>query len=134
MEKTIVIKGTLIKAKREVKEYRGHKGTEKFNLTLANVEELPVEISDAYAESGDKFTPKWVKEFTGFVNLSTKYDVPMVSGNEKYSSIEKAIENGFPFMRAEVGVAVVVKDGAVYPKAVKVYKEGEEYNPFALFD
>lgn len=134
--KTIAIKGTLIKARRESKEFRGHKTAEKFHLTLANVEELPTEIIDAFKDAGDKFTPTFVKKFEGFVNLSTKYDIPMMdTANNRHPSLEDMVNNGFPFMRAEVSVAVAVKDGALYPKAIRFLTDGEEFDPFEqLFD
>lgn len=136
--KTLIIKGELIKARREAKEFRGRKQAEKFCISLANVvlsDEQKEIIKSAYVNSGENFTPTWVKEMNGYVNLSTSFDVPVkhIDGVTE-PSFEKSIENGFPFMHSKVQVALAIKDGAIYPKAIKVDSEGELYNAFADFE
>lgn len=137
-EKKVVITGELIKARRESKEFKGRKQPEKFHLSLANVElteEQKEIVKGAFVSSGENFTPTWVKEMNGYVNLSTTYDIPVkhVDGYTE-NSLEKAIENGFAFMHAKVKVSLSVKQGAIYPKAVMVLEEGQSYDAFADFD
>lgn len=137
-ENKVIITGELIKARRESKEFKGRKQPEKFHLSLANViltEEQKAMIKEAFANAGDNFTPTWVKEMNGYVNLGTTYDIPVkhVDGYVD-NSLEKAIENGFAFMHAKVKVSLSVKEGAIYPKAMVVLEEGESYNAFADFD
>ena len=132
----MIIKGKLIKCDRKVKEFKGKAQPEKLYLTLAEVEKLDKEIVNAFAESGKTFTPEWVKEFEGFVNLSTQYDLPCRDLKDKeYDSVLDFItDENFPWMGAEVGVSVNVKKGAVYPKSIKFYSEGKEFNAFSEFD
>lgn len=138
MEKTLVVKGNLIKARRESKEFKGRKQPEKFFLTVANVllkdEEL-ADLQEAFANSGEKFTPEWVKNFDGYVNVSSKYDIPVmhVDGVTE-PSFEKAVNSGFAYMNALVQLSLNIKEGAIYPKAIKILEEGKEYDAFADFN
>ena len=135
----MVIKGKLIKCKREVKEFKGKVAKEKLYVTLADVKlskEKMEEIQDAFKDAGKNFTPAWVKKFEGYVNLATEFELPCkdIAGNE-YSSVEDFIKNEkFPYMGAEVKAGINVKDGAVYPNSLIFLSEGKPYNPFAEFD
>ena len=51
---------------------------------------------------------------------------------EKAEAIE--IEQEEVFEGAEVALRLVCKDGVVYPQALRVYKNGEPFNPFEGFD
>lgn len=134
-EVNVVFEGILIKARTEAKEYKGRKQPEKFHISLADVKELPKAVVAAYKDAGDRFTPSWVKKFEGFVNLSTKYDLPVKDENgRKYPSFQDMISDGYPFMRSKVKIGCVVKEGAIYPKSLLILAEGEEYDPFAMFD
>lgn len=133
-----VVKGKLITCKREVKEFKGKELKEKLYLTLAEVtlnDEKMKGIKDAFKDSGKNFTPDWVKNFKGYVNLSTEYPVPCkdISGNT-FDSIEDFIKSEkFPWMGAEVKVALNIKEGAIYPISLIFISEGEAFDPFAAF-
>ena len=133
-----VVKGKLITCKREVKEFKGKEVKEKLYLTLAEVtlnDEKMKGIKDAFKDSGKNFTPDWVKNFKGYVNLSTEYPVPCkdISGNT-FDSIEDFIKSEkFPWMGAEVKVALNIKEGAIYPISLIFISEGEAFDPFAAF-
>lgn len=135
----MIIKGKLIQCKREVKEFdKKRKSEEKLFITLAEAnlsEEQMTELEKAFAESGAKFTPDWIKNFEGYVNLSTKFELPCrdLDKNE-YNSIEAAIAGGLKWMGAEVKCSVNIKDGAVYPNAIIFLSEGKSFNAFAEFD
>lgn len=133
-----VVKGKLITCKREVKKFKGKEVKEKLYLTLAEVklsDEKMKEIKEAFKDSGKTFTPDWVKNFEGYVNLSTEYPVPCkdISGNT-FDSIEDFIKSEkFPWMGAEVKVALNIKEGAIYPISLIFISEGEAFDPFAAF-
>ena len=135
----MVIKGKLITCKRQVKEFKGKETKEKLFVTLAEVElskKQKDELSAAFKDAGKNFTPSWVKNFEGYVNLATEFDLPCrdIDGNE-YSSVERFIkEESFPYMGAEAKVAINIKDGAVYPISIAFLSEGKSFNPFAEFD
>lgn len=138
MERNVIVTGELIKARRESKEYRGRKQAEKFYISLANVEftdEQKEIIKGAFVNSGEQFTPTWVKDMNGYVNVSSVYDIPVkhIDGVVE-PSIEKSIANGFPFMHAKVKCALTLKDGAIYPKAIQIVEEGNVYDPFSGFE
>lgn len=135
----MIIKGKLIQCKREVKEFDKKRRTEeKLFITLAEVDlskEQMKEIQDAFKDSGAKFTPDWVKDFNGYVNLSTRFDLPYRDVEHvECSSIEKGIDSGLKWMGAEVKLSMNIKDGAIYPNAILFLTEGASYNAFAEFD
>ena len=128
-ENKIIIRGKLIKCSKKEKEFKGKStGVKKLN--------------DAFKESGNKFTPTWIKNFEGFVNLSSKYDIPVkVMDNpesdfdDEYESIVDLCEQAhYPWCGSVVRVSVNIKDGAVYPKAICIDKCGESYNPLDDFE
>lgn len=135
----MIIKGKLIACKREVKEFdKKRKSEEKLFITLADAvvsDEQMKELQDAFKDSGAKFTPDWVKNFEGYVNLSTKFELPCrdVDKNE-YNSIEAAIAGGLKWMGADVKCSINIKEGALYPNAILFLSEGSAFNAFAEFD
>lgn len=135
----MVIKGTLITCKRQVKEFKGREVKEKLYITLADVDlskEQKAELLDAFKDAGKNFTPGWLKKFEGYVNLSTEYEMPCkdLEGNV-HESIEAFIKDtNFPYLGAECKVSLNVKEGAVYPNSLVFKSEGKPFNPFAEFD
>lgn len=134
----MVIDGKLIQCKREVKSFDKAKSEEKLWISLAEVDLSSAqqkELLEAFKDSGKKFTPDWIQDFKGYANLSTKFALPVkdLDGNI-HDSIEEFISEGFGWMGATVSLAINVKEGAVYPQAMIVLKEGERPNPFAEFD
>lgn len=138
----MIIKGKLIRCKREEKEVRDKKGKahkidEALWITLAEVnlsEKKLDELKEAFKESGDQYTPDWVKNFNGYVNIKTKYELPCrdLQGVE-YPSIEVFIKE-HAWLSADVSLSLNIKEGAVYPNAIIFESEGKPFNPFAEFD
>ena len=135
----MIIKGKLIACKREVKEFdKKRKSEEKLFITLADAvisDDQMKELQNAFKDSGAKFTPEWVKNFEGYVNLSTKFELPCrdIEKNE-YNSIESAIAGGLKWMGADVKCSINIKEGALYPNAILFLSEGSAFNAFAEFD
>ena len=135
----MIIKGKLIACKREVKEFdKKRKSEEKLFITLADAvisDDQMKELQDAFKDSGAKFTPEWVKNFEGYVNLSTKFELPCrdIEKNE-HNSIESAIAGGLKWMGADVKCSINIKEGALYPNAILFLSEGSAFNAFAEFD
>lgn len=135
----MLIKGTLIKCNREAKTFKGVTGEPRLYISLANVVLTDVqmkEIEECFKDSGNKFTPSWVKEKNGYVNVSTKYELPCdLFGKCKFDSIEDAISDGeLNYFKSEVTLSVNLKDGAIYPKAIRIDVDGEPLDPFEDFD
>lgn len=135
----MIIKGKLINVKRELKEFKGRKADkEKLYITLAEVEEGSIDwdsVKECFKDSGDKFTPDWVKNFSGYVNLSTGFE--KLPARYPDGTINNSLEDlikDFPWLGAEVRVSCALKDGAIYPNSIVFDGEGREFNPFAEFD
>ena len=133
----MIIKGKLIKCKREVKVFKGKETKEQLYITVAEVDltkEQLKELNDAFADAGKKFTPDWVTDPKGYVNLKTEFELPCKDlEGEKHDSIEKFVKD-FAWVGADVQVSLNVKDGAVYPVAVVFKSTGKAFDPFAEFD
>lgn len=131
---TITVKGKLIKAVKQSKTFNGVKGKEKTYLSLAEVElsDKQKEVfKNAYKECGKKYTPSWITDFNHFVNVSTIYEVPTknkVNGKEYNDILEVA--DDMPTHGSLVAMLLNIKTGAIYPKAIVIYTEGEEYDAF----
>lgn len=134
----MILEGKLIKLKREVKEFGKQKTSEKLFITLSEVDISDSnlkELKEAFKDSGKNFTPDWIKDFKGYVNVSTKFELPFINlDGARFDSIEDEISDGLKWIGALCQLSIVVKEGAVYPAAIKMLEEGEAYNPFAEFD
>lgn len=144
----MLIRGKLITCKKEVKEFEKRQTEEKLWITLAEAtldEEQKAELNEAFKDAGKKFTPEWIKNFTGYVNTSTQFDLAYRLGKnipaelkakfpEEGANVLQLIKDGFPYMGAEVKLSLKVQEGAVYPNAIKFLTEGNAFNPFAEFD
>lgn len=138
----MILSGKLIRLKREAKEFKGTKQKEKLHISLAEVnltDEQKDKLKEAFKDSGKNFTPDWVLDFKGYVNLATEFELPArlpeVDGKrEEVESIEDAVSKGFNAIGADVRVSINVKTGALYPSAMIFDSEGEPINAFAEFD
>lgn len=137
----MIIRGKLINCKREVKDFEGRKTKEMLFITLADVKlnkDKQKELEDCFKDAGKKFTPDWVKNFKGYVNLKTEYELPCKTPDgAEHPSVEKLItEDKFPFRMSDVKVSLNLKKdkNAIYPNSIIFMSEGEPYNPFAEFE
>ena len=133
----MIVKGKLITCKREVKKFNGKEQKEKLYVTLAEVEldkKKLEKLTAAFTDAGKKFTPEWVKNFQGYVNLATEFELPYmdIDGN-KYTSIELDLGT-LRWMGAEVEACINIKEGAIYPVSLKFVGEGKAFDPFAEFE
>ena len=134
----MVVEGKLIKARRQAKIFKGKEQEEKLYITLSDVtltKEQQEELEEAFKEAGKKFTPSWIDNFEGYVNVSTKFEIPTKGyDGKKYDSLEDYIVDEMPnFYNANVRLSLNVKDGAVYPKAIIFDTEGDYFDPFIDF-
>ena len=143
----MIIKGKLGYCKREVKKFGDRETKEKLFISLKDVDSITKEqwdeIKKVFNEVGKKFTPEWVKDFKGYVNIASQYEVPVrQSVNDKfekeYKTIDELIAAGFPWYVAECRVSVNLKSddkaNAIYPKSIIIDSEGTAFNAFDEFD
>lgn len=118
---------------RGVKVVRAYFGRTKFNPTEKNHitlnGDIPYDDIVAYKNFGSNLTPSWFKKREGYINLASVYDVPVRTENNRVITFSDWIEKCNP-VSSEVNVKVIQKEGACYPVAIDVIKDGEEQNPF----
>lgn len=83
----------------------------------------------AYNECGPKFTPSWMKDAEGYINLASKYDIPVKDIDGNKISFDDWLEAGL-YRGAIVKAKIRQTEGAVYPVCLVVVEDGEEFDPF----
>ena len=80
-----------------------------------------------------KYVPSWHKEKKDAIVLKSAYNVPVkIEDSGERLSFDDFVERGL-IRNASVQIKCNVKEQAIYPSAVKVITDGEEYDPFADF-
>lgn len=129
-ENKLVLSGTLTAFRHGVNKF--DKETEKYYLSI-KAAALPQEIRDKirekyFADAKEKFIPDPFKEGADptntYINLKSLYEIPVFregTGNKKYS-FDEVIEmgDGLPPYGSEVLLSMRLKEGAVYPLALKI--------------
>ena len=129
-------KGTLTKCRFEP-GYMG-KGDKAWRISLKLDKPLTADIKDKILsilkiDKNDRFCPKWLKENDSkYINVHSKFNIPCQSVF-KDRLLDMDMETEL-FEGAEVILAIKVKEGGVYPHAIRVLKNGEPFNPFECFD
>ena len=129
-------KGTLTKCRFE-NGYMG-KGDKAWRISLKLDSPLSSDIKDKILsilkiDKNDRFCPKWLKvNDSEYINVHSKFNIPCQSVF-KDRLLDMDIETEL-FEGAEVILAIKVKEGGVYPHAIRVLKNGEPFNPFECFD
>ena len=95
---------------------------------------IPYEIFDEFYKTvGNKLTPTWLKERNGYINVSSKFDIPVKTVNGRIIEFSDLIETT-TCIGSKIKLALNVKEGAVYPISILILEDGEENDPFAMFD
>ena len=129
-------KGKLTKCRFE-SGYMG-KGDKAWRISLKLDKPLTADIKDKILsilkiDKNDRFCPKWLKDNDSeYINVHSKFNIPCQSVF-KDRLLDMDMETEL-FEGAEVILAIKVKEGGVYPHAIRVLKNGEPYNPFVCFD
>ena len=98
-----------------------------WRLYIINVnnEKFDQSISKHF-DTNDRFTPKWARgEHVTECNLKTRFECPVEMDGCEYTMSD--IYGGDD---CKANIKVIVKDGAVYPIAIKVIENGSYENPF----
>ena len=129
-------KGKLTKCRFET-GYMG-KGDKAWRISLKLDNPLTADIKDKILsilkiDKNDRFCPKWLKDNDSkYINVHSKFNIPCQSVF-KDRLLDMDMETEL-FEGAEVILAIKVKEGGVYPHAIRVLKNGEPFNPFECFD
>ena len=129
-------KGTLTKCRFE-NGYMG-KGDKAWRISLKLDKPLTADTKDKILsilkiDKNDRFCPKWLKENDSeYINVHSKFNIPcQLLFKDRLLDMDMETEL---FEGAEVILAIKVKEGGVYPHAIRVLKNGEPFNPFECFD
>lgn len=99
------------------------------NRVTLFAEDLDYSAIWAYNDCGPKFTPAWMKDAEGYINLASKYDIPVKDIDGNKISFDDWLEAGL-YRGAIVKAKIRQTEGAVYPVCLVVVEDGEEFDPF----
>ena len=133
---TFTFKGKLTKCRFEP-GYMG-KGDKAWRISLKLDKPLTTDIKDKILsilkiDKNDRFCPKWLKDGDSeYINVHSKFNIPcQLVYKDRLLDMDMETEL---FEGADVILAIKVKEGGVYPHAIRVLKNGEPFNPFECFD
>ena len=107
--------------------------TEKNRLSVKSYD-IPYEIFDEFYKTvGNKLTPTWLKERNGYINVSSKFEIPVKTVNGRIITFADLIETT-TCIGSKIKLALNVKEGATYPISILILEDGEENDPFAMFE
>lgn len=129
-QKTTVITGTIVKCTYGASRYDDKA---KYRLSIKLSDTDLSDFEGVYADTPKKLQPKWYKDETGYISLNSNFDIPTMDINGRELELSDIMDSDFTLIGAKVGVIVVLKDGAVYPKSIKIFSEGEPSDPFEEF-
>ena len=138
-KKQIIIKGKLKSAFTHQKKNDDGAIISETNVLILFPEGQSIDGSDFwgffdefFSGKGSKWVPNWYKEKSG-MNLKSEYNIPvMIVDTEERLTFTEFVERGL-IRDAEVSIKCNVKESAVYPSAMKIIKDGSEYDAFADF-
>ena len=130
-------KGTLTKCRFE-SGYMG-KGDKAWRVSLKLANPLTPDIKDKILsilkiDKSDRFCPKRLRDNDSeYINVHSKFNIPCQLLIKDNRLVDLDMETEL-FEGAEIILAIKVKEGGVYPHAIRVLKNGEPFNPFECFD
>lgn len=122
----LVIEGVVVSAKYGATKFDDKN---KYRLSLYS-ENMHYDYIKAFDTVGEKMTPSWYKEQEGYINLNSIFDIPVMDSNGERMDFDGWLGTG-KAIKSKVKVSVRQKEGVLYPIAIKVIEEGEEFDPFA---
>lgn len=114
------------------------KGDKAWRISLLLDKPLTADVKEKILsilkiDKNDRFCPKWLKDDDSkYINVHSKFNIPcQYQINDRLLDMDIETEL---FEKAEVLLAIKVKEGGVYPHAIRVLKNGEPFNQFECFD
>lgn len=121
----IVVEGIIVEARHGKTRY----SEELKNRVALKSDSIPYDKITAFENVGSRLTPSWFKDKTGYINVSSMYDIPVKDINDKIIDFDDWISE-YNALGSKVKMSLTQKDGALYPKAIKVLENGEDSDPF----
>lgn len=124
---TITFDCVVNSAYRMSKEGKDGKSEPRNTLNVSPTDKGVFDVISAYEHSGDKYTPDWFKG-KEHIMLRSVYDIPVKLDGKK-STFADFLEKGL-IKNAKGVCRIKQKDGAIYPVALVINEDGEEYDAF----
>lgn len=124
--KDVIVEGKVVSAYYGKTKYDDEK---KYRLSVFS-EVIDYTEFTAFDNSGAKLTPAWFKDQKGYINLSSKFDIPVMNTDGEEITTEEWLDTK-KAVHSFIKLKVRQKEGAVYPAAIIVVEDGEEADPFA---
>ena len=71
----------------------------------------------------DGFLPKWYKdEKSEYINFKSKFDITTIMDGEELQSLDGFLKKFGNINGSKAGINVTIKEGAIYPHAIKIYE------------
>lgn len=100
----------------------------KNRVTLYNPD-FDYSLITAYDNTPAKLTPSWFKDAAGYINLNSKFDIPVKDQDGTIITFEEWVLTDTN--NAIVKAKIREKEGSVYPVALVVIEPGEPVDSFA---
>lgn len=134
-KRVIFFEGTLISCYRKSqKSDEGKVSKNKLNISTDD-KELWDKLGAIYENTPKKFVPEWFKnrDEKNMVSLKSTFDIPIkIFDTGETMSFDEFCDRG-KIRGAKVKMKCNLKDFSVYPAAMCVMSEGEEYDAFEGF-
>ena len=124
--KDVIVEGKVVSAYYGTTKYDDDK---KYRLSIYS-EVIDYTEFSAFDNSGAKLTPAWFKEQKGYINLSSRFDIPVMNTDGEEMTTQEWLDTK-KAVHSFIKLKVRQKEGAVYPAAIIVVNDGEEADPFA---
>ena len=98
----------------------------RFSLSDYKCEKME-ELKKEFGEQVDTFKPKFVKEECEYINLKSAFEVPVYD-----TTGVNQIPNDLINSKSQIELIVKVKEGKMYPIAIRLIKNADKYNPFNI--
>lgn len=136
-EKIIIVKGSMHNCRYGKVTKKDKEDKYRFAIKL-NPEDMTddfyAQFEEVYMNMSDSFTPTWLKERNGYINQASTFDfrIELPDGRRvDYSEALKTIDN----LNGSGGqFKLKLKEGAIYPVAIKLSEFGEEPKLFEGFE
>ena len=122
---TLIIEGEIVSA------YIGgaKNDPETLNRLAIKSDAIPYESITAFEGSKDRYIPAWFKDKTGYINLKSRYNIPVKDSKGHAIDFAEFVERE-TVIGSKVRISINQRDGALYPKAFVVLEDGEPKDPF----
>ena len=87
-------------------------------------------LDEVFKDVGKKYIPNWFKEKNGEMFLKSRYDFGVLTTEETKVKFSEWVESGTT-IGSKIRLKVVLKDGIIYPKAIKIIEDGEQKDLFS---